>query len=158
MFVGDVRCATTALGVSWKLSGGKSWSSGVTNVAKYRHVRRAINRSVAASASVSGSVVAVARGKLIQRATAGAAAHSRRKGIAAGQACGRPHTTRDGRGDGERGAAGHPAVEALEIEPEPGLGLRRRHPFQEPASRPVHAQRASARSRRSSARPGTPAS
>jgi hypothetical protein len=50
MFVGDVRCATTGLGVSWKLSGGKAWSSGVTNVAKYRHVRRAINRSAPASA------------------------------------------------------------------------------------------------------------
>ena len=30
---------------SWKLSGGKAWSSGVTKVSKKRHVRRAISRS-----------------------------------------------------------------------------------------------------------------
>ena len=158
MFVGDVRCATTGLGVSWKLSGGKAWSSGPTNVAKYRHVRRAINRSAPASASVSGSVAAMVRGRLIQRATAGAATHSSEKGQRGGPGLRPCPRHRDGHGDGEREAAGHPAVEAREIEPEPGLGLRRRHPFQQAATRPVHAHERAHDRVASSARPGTPAS
>ena len=40
MFVGEVRWATTGVGSSWKLSGGRPWSSGPTNVSKNRHVRR----------------------------------------------------------------------------------------------------------------------
>src|SRR3989442_6559153 len=93
MFVGDVRCATTGLGVSWKLSGGNAWSSGPTNVSKNRHVRRATKRRAHASAAESGWVGAVLRGTLIHRATAGDTAHSIRKGSAAGQAPGRPHPT-----------------------------------------------------------------
>src|SRR5713226_360998 len=93
MFVGDVRCATTGLGVSWKLSGGNAWSSGPTNVAKNRHVRRAIDRRARTSSDESGWVTAVLRGTLIHRATAGDTAHSIRKGSAAGQASGRPHAT-----------------------------------------------------------------
>ena len=34
MFVGEVRWATLASGISWKLSGGKPWSSGPMNVSK----------------------------------------------------------------------------------------------------------------------------
>src|SRR2546422_11690979 len=79
MLVGDVRCATTGLGVSWKLSGGNAWSSGPTNVAKNRHVRRATNRRARASAAERGWVGAVLRGTLIQRATAGEAAHRTKK-------------------------------------------------------------------------------
>ena len=45
MFVGEVRCATTGPGSSWKLSGGSPWSSGPTNVSKNRQVRRAVRRS-----------------------------------------------------------------------------------------------------------------
>src|SRR6266850_6709792 len=93
MFVGDVRCATTGLGTSWKLSGGKAWSSGPTNVVKKRHVRRATRRRARASAAESGWVGALLRGTLIHRATAGDTAHSIRKGSAAGQASGRPHAT-----------------------------------------------------------------
>ena len=91
MFVGDVRCATTGLGVSWKLSGGRAWSSGPTNVEKKRQVRRATNRRAWASASVNGSVWEARQGKLIDRATAGDMAHSSRKGAATGKACGRNH-------------------------------------------------------------------
>src|SRR5438093_12878840 len=93
MFVGDVRCATTGLGGSWKLSGGNAWSAGPTNVAKKRHVRRAIRRRARASAAESGWVGSVLLGRLIQRATAGDTAHSSRKSSAAGQASGRPHVT-----------------------------------------------------------------
>src|SRR2546425_782450 len=93
MLVGDVRCATTGLGVSWKLSGGNAWSWGPTNVGKNRHVRRATNRRARASAAERGWVGAVLRGTLIQRATAGEAAHRTKKGSAAGQASGRPHAT-----------------------------------------------------------------
>ena len=39
MLVGEVRCATTGFGSSWKLSGGSAWSSGATNVSKKRQVR-----------------------------------------------------------------------------------------------------------------------
>src|SRR5438093_7616556 len=91
MFVGDVRCATIGLGVSWKLSGGNAWSSAPTNVAKNRHVRRATRRRSRASAADSGRVGAVLRGTLIQRATAGDAIHRSSQGSAAGQASGRPH-------------------------------------------------------------------
>src|SRR2546427_3970795 len=93
MFVGDVRCATTGLGVSWKLSGGNEWSSGPTNVAKNRHVRRATSRRARASAAESGWAGAVLRGTLIQRATAGDTIHSIKNGAAAGQASGCPHAT-----------------------------------------------------------------
>ena len=93
MFVGDVRCATTGLGASWKLSGGKPWSSGPTNVAKNRHVRRAINRRARASSNDSCSALAIRRGTLMKRATAGAASHSSRNGSAAGHASGRIHAT-----------------------------------------------------------------
>ena len=45
MLVGEVRCATTPRGSSWKLSGGRWLSSAVTKVSKKRQVRRAISRS-----------------------------------------------------------------------------------------------------------------
>ena len=93
MFVGDVRCATTGLGVSWKLSGGKAWSPGPTNVVKNRHVRRAINRSARASASDRGSAGVALRGMLIQRATAGDTTHRQRNTDAVGHASGRTQTT-----------------------------------------------------------------
>src|SRR5207245_1026678 len=90
-FVGEVRCATTGFGSSWKLSGGRACSSGPTNVAKNRHVRRAINRRARASPDDSGVVLAVSRGRLIHRATAGDAAHSSSKGSGdAGKAGSRP--------------------------------------------------------------------
>ena len=41
MLVGEVRCATTGFGSSWKLSGGSIRSSGVTKVSKKRQVLRA---------------------------------------------------------------------------------------------------------------------
>src|SRR4026209_1961549 len=44
MLVGEVRCATTAAGCSWKLSGGSQWSSGPTKVSKNAQVLREITR------------------------------------------------------------------------------------------------------------------
>ena len=44
MFVGEVREAMPEAGYSWKLSGGSQLSSGLTNFAKKRHVRRAAPR------------------------------------------------------------------------------------------------------------------
>src|SRR6476620_8704748 len=41
IFVGDVRCAITGEGFSWKLSGGNQFSSSVTNCSKKDHVLRA---------------------------------------------------------------------------------------------------------------------
>ena len=92
-FVGDVRCATTEVGSSWKLSGGSAWSAGPTNVAKNRHVRRAISRRARASPGDSALARSGRRGKLIQRAARGDAAQSSRNGSAMGQASGRLHAT-----------------------------------------------------------------
>src|SRR5438034_3797673 len=64
-----------------------------TNVAKNRHVLRAISRRARASPAVNGLVLAAGHGRLIQRASAGDAAQSSRKGRAAGQAVGRHHPT-----------------------------------------------------------------
>ena len=52
----------------------------MTNVSKYRHVRRAISRSAAACTTVSGTVGPVSCGKLISRATPGAASQTRPNG------------------------------------------------------------------------------
>ena len=60
MLVGDVRWATTGSGSSWKLSGGRAWSSGPTKVSKNRQVRRATQR--AGSARLRGGRGAVAVG------------------------------------------------------------------------------------------------
>src|SRR5215213_18149 len=70
MFVGDVRCATTGAGSSWKLSGGSQLSSAPTNVSKKRHVRRAITRANAVSSSLN-RFRSAGRGLLAQYATSG---------------------------------------------------------------------------------------
>ena len=47
MLVGEVREAIAGAGYSWKLSGGSQLSSGPTNSAKKRQVRRAdVRRNV----------------------------------------------------------------------------------------------------------------
>ena len=56
MLVGDVRCATTGAGSSWKLSGGRDGRPTPTKVSKKCHVRRAVSaQDVVVSSSVSGS-------------------------------------------------------------------------------------------------------
>ena len=82
MFVGEVRCATTGRGSSWKLSGGSPWSSGPTNVSKNRQVRRAVRRSGAMSAADSCSAAVSAGGWLTHLATRGDSSHSTMNGAA----------------------------------------------------------------------------
>src|SRR5271169_6831810 len=73
MFVGDVRCATTGSGISWKLSGGNILSADVTNVSKKRQVRLAMRRRARASVSASGRRAPIRGDRLAQKATAGEA-------------------------------------------------------------------------------------
>src|ERR1700693_3437333 len=93
MFVGEVRWATTGLGSSWKLSGGRKFSSDVTNSSKNLQVERAVNRRVFASLAETASVSGRLGGRLIHRATAGAATHMATNGMAAGNAACLPNTT-----------------------------------------------------------------
>src|SRR5690606_26587297 len=88
MLVGEVRRATTGLGVSWKLSGGSMWSSAVTNVSKNRQVRRAVYRKEAAVVAETRSSGASARGRLTHHAHAGADSQSTAKGRTNGQEAG----------------------------------------------------------------------
>jgi hypothetical protein len=92
-FVGEVRCATTGFGSSWKLSGGRAWCSAPTNVSKNRQVRRAINRRARASAAGRGFARTASLERLIQRATKGDITHSARKGRTTGQTSGRTAAT-----------------------------------------------------------------
>ncbi len=80
MLVGEVRCATTGLGWSWKLSGGSRLSSAPTKVSKNRQVCRAIKRSPIAS-SGARTLRFDGRGtRLLYTAKAGASAQSSMKG------------------------------------------------------------------------------
>src|SRR3546814_10598693 len=85
MLVGDVRCATTGFGSSWKLSGGSALSDGVTNVSKKRHVRRAMRRNSRASESDTEDRLVTVDDRLVHRASAGAISHSSKKGKTSGQ-------------------------------------------------------------------------
>ena len=82
MFVGEVRCATTGSGSSWKLSGGRLWSSGPTKVSKYRQVLRAARRSASTSVVDSCSAAESADGRLTRRATRGDSSHRPMNGMA----------------------------------------------------------------------------
>src|SRR5690349_10662617 len=93
MLVGDVRCATTGLGSSWKLSGGSMLSAGVTKVSKKRHVRRAISLKVRASSSDAPNWLAEVGDRLVHNAIAGAAIQSSTKGSATGHDAGAAATT-----------------------------------------------------------------
>ena len=94
MLVGDVRCARTGFGSSWKLSGGRKWSSGPTNASKNRHVRRAVERRRVTSSGASGDVARARGGRLIHRATSGERPQSRTNGAAMAQLPGLTKTTR----------------------------------------------------------------
>src|SRR3546814_2656000 len=85
MLVGEVRCAMTGFGSSWKLSGGSMLSVGVTNVSKKRQVRRAMRRKSRASGSDTVSLRAAGDDRLLHKASAGAVSHSNAKGRASGQ-------------------------------------------------------------------------
>ena len=82
MFVGEVRFAITACGISWKLSGGSMLCCAVTKVSKKLQVWRAMMRSRCSSSAVSVSRRAVRAGRLTTRATMGAHSHASRSGTA----------------------------------------------------------------------------
>src|SRR5512135_2083347 len=86
MFVGDVRCATTGSGTSWKLSGGRKLSSSEMNSSKNRHVRRAADRSASASDCFIVRWPDKGGGALVQRAARGDKTQRTPKGSATGQA------------------------------------------------------------------------
>src|SRR5688572_17779942 len=79
MFVGDVRCAMTDAGSSWKLSGGNQLSSAPTKVSKKRQVRRAITRANDVSSTLNCFRSAV-RGLLTQYAISGEISQIRESG------------------------------------------------------------------------------
>ena len=81
------------LGSSWKLSGGRKLSAGVTKVSKKRQVRRDASRRAMASAGERVSTSGRLGGRLIQRATAGAAIHRATKGVAANNEWGLANNT-----------------------------------------------------------------
>ena len=83
--VGDVLCATTDSGDSWKLSGGRALSAGVTKASKKRHVRLAINRNDRASVSANGRRPNTRGERLAQNATAGEANQASANAEARGQ-------------------------------------------------------------------------
>src|SRR5436190_20515701 len=93
MFVGEVRCATTGCGSSWKLSGGRPASAGPTKVSKNLQVRRAVARSVLASWGASRGVDEAPGGRLTHRAARGDSAHSSRNGAATAALPGRATAT-----------------------------------------------------------------
>src|SRR5580765_4094771 len=84
MLVGEVRCARTPTGSSWKLSGGSQWSSGPTKVSKKLQVRRAAARRKRVCSEVSRASRR-ASGRLAHHAMAGEKSHSSRIGDAENQ-------------------------------------------------------------------------
>lgn len=94
MFVGEVRCATTGSGSSWKLSGGRCRSAAVTNVSKKSQVRRPIRRNSPRSCTGACAIEEGAM-RLTRSATSGARHHSTTSGSATSRAHGRPAPTGD---------------------------------------------------------------
>ena len=94
MLVGEVRCATTGFGSSWKLSGGSMLSAGVTKVSKKRQVRRAIRRRSRVSGSDIARRRATAGRRLDHSASAGARATAVRTAARAARTHGRVQRSR----------------------------------------------------------------
>ena len=141
MLVGEVRWATTGLGSSWKLSGGRAWSSGPTNVveepprpaggqAERARVRGDERLGASRSVARAGSSSEPPRAR---QPTAGERA-ARGPGLRAGRT--RRPTAARGQASAAAPSGGRSRARSRR---EPGLGLRRRHPFQQPAARHVHA-------------------
>src|SRR3972149_5147535 len=88
MLLGEVRRASAAAGLSWKLSGGSQWSSGPTKVSKKAQVLRETRRR---NAVCSGESLACGRAsdRLSHHASSGDASHRSRIGAAAASAPGR---------------------------------------------------------------------
>ena len=141
--VGEVRCATTGAGSSWKLSGGSMWSSGVTKVSKKRQVRRAVSRKALRVGRRQRRLPATRGGRLAQRATAGEAATAAANGAdSTSVPC--PESQRDSQATTpmtER--PGHAAIEAERSSRRPDRRLGRGDPFEQmPAADEQAQQRA----------------
>ena len=107
------------------------WSAAVTKVSKNRQVRRAISRRARASAADIGSRPATGGDRLVQRAIAGEAIQSAANGSASGHVpCPASQATTSA-SDADDDRAGHPAIEAEEVEPRTDRRLRRRNPFEQ---------------------------
>ena len=140
MLVGDVRWATTGCGSSWKLSGGRAWSSGPTNRSKNRHVRRAMRRSAMASAADSWRPAdSGARHAHPPRDRRGQQpeAHERHGQRDGGRLQDEDESASDGR---DRHGAGHQPVEAGQVEVQAALRLRGGGPFEQVAARDEQAR------------------
>ena len=90
MLVGEVRCATFGSGTSWKLSGGRPWSSTPMKVSNHPQVLRATARRKARSSAPRARRGAT---RLRPWAMNGATAQSPRTGAAAQSADGRKAMT-----------------------------------------------------------------
>ncbi len=153
-FVGDVRCATTGWGSSWKLSGGRALSSLPAKASKNLQV---LPRDRAQELRVGfrqGLLLLVAGRK------ARPAGHGRRSGPEREEDAGFGEGARledrhqdRARGREEQGGA-HAPIEAGERQVQVTARLARRHPFEQPPPREDRAGRASSRRRRPSATPG----
>ena len=135
MLVGDVRCARTGFGSSWKLSGGRKWSSGPTNASKNRHVRRAVERRRVTSSGARGDVARARGGRLIHRATSGERPQSRTNGAAMAQLPGLAKTTRAAAAAASRTAPAHALEEAGHVQGQRRADLGGRGPLQQLPSR-----------------------
>ena len=114
ILVGEVRCAITARGSSWKLSGGRWLSSAVTKVSKKRQVRRAISLSSRCCSADNSDFAAEGGVWLIRHAMAGAATHSSRKGIDIAGSEPRNSTISNARPSCQQHAAEHARVETAQ--------------------------------------------
>ena len=111
MLVGEVRWATTGFGSSWKLSGGRKWSSGPTKVSKKRQVRRAVERRICALRA--GEQLGRRRARRAARPSGRPAGRAPRPGAngAAIAACCRAQRARRGRRPRRRGSTRPPCAD-----------------------------------------------
>ncbi len=130
-FVGDVRRATSPFGSSWKLSGGNAWFSGPTKVSKKRHVRRAILRSMIASALAKGTARVSGWGALTARTITGEKAQSTMKGAATATPPGFARNTMIAALDRDDECALHADKERPGVAARTGPSRRRGDPLQE---------------------------
>ena len=141
MLVGDVRCATTGFGSSWKLSGGRKWSAGSTNVSKNRHVRRPVKRKSRVWSGDTNGIDRARTGRLIHRATIGRRTPEQDERRGNDPAFWPEHDDQRRCHRGQHDRAAHPSVESGQIEGQGRPRLCGRDPLERPASADVHAKR-----------------
>ena len=157
MLVGDVRCATTGCGSSWKLSGGRHGPPAPTKVSKKRQVRRADQRAAtSASSSVERLDVAGVRraaDRPAPRRGDSSQSSDERRGATARRRTRRAATSAADAG-GQHDAAGHAPVERRQRRASCRAFACAAVTHSSNGAGVTSSGRACARSRRSSARPG----